>query len=227
MKCPKCGVISFDYLERCRKCGADWIKVPSRPIILLKDRVSATEEDLGSKEVEPSPILLELQLDEEIDLLYERFKEQEKADGIQWGGWIRRSYAFFVDLLILELLFLLLSYLAYVGYSEGLLAHRATLTPENWIILWRLLMLSWLVFGAGYFVVFHGMGGQTVGKWLFGLKVVGPNQSPVTLWQAFLRFLGYFSSAVFGLGFFWIILDREKRGWHDLLARTWVIRTSG
>ncbi|PYJ14581.1 MAG: RDD family protein, partial [Verrucomicrobia bacterium] len=43
--------------------------------------------------------------------------------------------------------------------------------------------------------------------------------------QAFLRSLGtVVSVAPLGLGFLWIIWSREKRGWHDFLARTWVIR---
>ena len=24
MKCPKCGFISFDYLDQCKQCGKDW-----------------------------------------------------------------------------------------------------------------------------------------------------------------------------------------------------------
>jgi uncharacterized RDD family membrane protein YckC len=30
--------------------------------------------------------------------------------------------------------------------------------------------------------------------------------------------------ASIGLGILWIVWSREKRAWHDFLARTWVVR---
>jgi len=68
------------------------------------------------------------------------------------------------------------------------------------------------------------MEGKTVGKWMFGLRVVGPNQEPITYSRALLRWIATWVSALFGLGFLWVLFSREKRGWHDLLAGTWVIR---
>ena len=77
-----------------------------------------------------------------------------------------------------------------------------------------------------YFVVFHGMEGKTIGKWLLGLRVVGPDQASLTYRQALLRWLATvgFGIVSLGLSFLWILWQREKRGWHDFLARTWVIR---
>jgi uncharacterized RDD family membrane protein YckC len=33
--------------------------------------------------------------------------------------------------------------------------------------------------------------------------------------------------APMGAGVLWILVNREKRGWHDLIARTWVVRDPG
>ena len=163
--------------------------------------------------------------DEESDRLYEpRGREEEKTPEIHWGGFWRRACALFIDLSVLFLLSLILFYFAYVGYSVGLAAHGQALSSDNLVVFLRILLFSWIALLTGYFVLFHGMEGKTIGKWLLGLRVVGANQSPITYRQAFIRSVGYIPSAIFGLGFLWILWDREKRGWHDRFAQTWVIR---
>ena len=70
------------------------------------------------------------------------------------------------------------------------------------------------------------MEGKTVGKWVLGLRVVGAGQAPITYRRALLRWIGAvgLGAGSFGLGFLWILWQREKRGWHDFLAQTWVMR---
>jgi uncharacterized RDD family membrane protein YckC len=149
----------------------------------------------------------------------------EKTTEVRWGGYFRRSLAFFIDVSVLFSLSALLVWLSYVGYTVGLAANQRTLSAGNLGGLARLLFLGWFALGAGYFILFHGMDGRTIGKWAFGLRVVGANQAPITYRQALIRWIGYFPSVLFfGLGILWIIGSREKRGWHDLLAGTWVIR---
>ena len=47
------------------------------------------------------------------------------------------------------------------------------------------------------------------------------------LFEAIIRALGYYVSALpFLLGFFWIIWDRRKQGFHDKLANTVVIQNA-
>jgi hypothetical protein len=39
-----------------------------------------------------------------------------------------------------------------------------------------------------------------------------------------LRYVGYLvSGIVMSLGFIWILFDRKRQGWHDKLARTYVV----
>lgn len=43
-----------------------------------------------------------------------------------------------------------------------------------------------------------------------------------------IRYLGYFVSMLpLFLGIIWVAFDRRKQGWHDKLARTVVIRSTG
>ncbi len=67
--------------------------------------------------------------------------------------------------------------------------------------------------------------GQTLGKKVFGLKVVRADGSAPGFGTALLRqTVGYFvSNLVFGLGFLWVAFEPNNRGWHDLIAGTYVV----
>jgi len=60
---------------------------------------------------------------------------------------------------------------------------------------------------------------------MMGLQVINSEGRRITFWRAVLRHhVGYFVSGTFlWLGFVWIIKDKEHRGWHDLLADTYVV----
>ena len=67
--------------------------------------------------------------------------------------------------------------------------------------------------------------GQTVGKKALKIKVVSVDKKALDYKTAIIRYIGYFvSSIVFCLGFFWIIWDDEKQGWHDKIAGTYVVK---
>ena len=74
-----------------------------------------------------------------------------------------------------------------------------------------------------YLVITTGISGQTLGKWALGLKVVDEDGMPPGLLRATLRTLGYVVSLPFFMGFLWIRIDSECRGWHDFIAGTKVI----
>lgn len=78
---------------------------------------------------------------------------------------------------------------------------------------------------AVYVMVFQIVAGRTLGMRLLGLHIIdvyGDTPSPA---RALLRTVGYVGAvATLMLGFFWIAIDREKRGLHDWLAGTYVIR---
>ena len=75
-----------------------------------------------------------------------------------------------------------------------------------------------------FYVSYWTKSGQTIGKQLTGLKVVGNTGTPVTTGKALLRFVGYIISAVpLSLGFVWIVFDKKGQGWHDKLSGTYVV----
>jgi membrane protease YdiL (CAAX protease family)/uncharacterized RDD family membrane protein YckC len=68
--------------------------------------------------------------------------------------------------------------------------------------------------------------GASVGMRAMGCRVVDATTGErPSLEQVLLRLVGSFYSAlVLGIGFLWIAFDRDKRGWHDRLAGTRVLR---
>lgn len=76
-----------------------------------------------------------------------------------------------------------------------------------------------------YFVAFWALKGQTPGKMLFGLHVVATDGSPMSWGKAIIRYVGYMVSVItLGIGFIMIATDEAKRGLHDRIAKTTVVR---
>jgi uncharacterized RDD family membrane protein YckC len=66
----------------------------------------------------------------------------------------------------------------------------------------------------------------TPGKWLLKMRIVDSKtfRKP-SLKQFILRYLGYILSITpLTLGFAWIMFDKKKRAWHDMMAGTVVVK---
>ena len=78
---------------------------------------------------------------------------------------------------------------------------------------------------AAYFVTSWSRGGQTIGMRAWRLRVVGVDGHVLPWPRALLRFfVAIVSLLVAGGGFVWCVFDRHKRGWHDLAARSLLVR---
>ena len=67
-------------------------------------------------------------------------------------------------------------------------------------------------------------GGQTLGMQTWRMRVQNLDGGPITLWQAVLRFmLAIPSLALGGLGFFWMIFDRDRMTLYDRLSRSVIV----
>lgn len=83
--------------------------------------------------------------------------------------------------------------------------------------------------GVGYVIFFWAtQNGQTLGKRAMAVRIVKESGEPVDFATAIIRYIGYIiSSIVLLLGFIWVIFDPKKQGWHDKIAKTYVIKTAG
>lgn len=94
--------------------------------------------------------------------------------------------------------------------------------------LFSMIDLLEILFGLLYMVLLTWWTGQTLGKAITGIRVVSARQARGNLdaGQVFLReVIGkLLSSLPIGLGYLWVGWNQRKQGWHDLLAKTYVIR---
>lgn len=83
-----------------------------------------------------------------------------------------------------------------------------------------------IVLGAAYTIGFWVANqGQTPGKAALGIEVVMKDGGAIDVGPAVLRYLGYFPSGVLlGIGYLMIAFTSEKRGLHDYIAGTVVVR---
>lgn len=135
------------------------------------------------------------------------------------AGFVSRLLALVIDVVIL--LAILTGTRWFLDTVQEVLRPRGSITTE-------LLLASAPEIAFLYFVLAWSLVGQTVGKWVLGLRVVTTDGRPVPIGAAAVRFVGYIvSSLPLYLGFLWVLFDPERRAWHDRLARTRVIYQGG
>lgn len=71
-----------------------------------------------------------------------------------------------------------------------------------------------------------GRTGQSVGRMLAGITVVGEDGGAIGFWRALGRnlFATFISAPLLYLGFLWVIWDVDKQAWHDKAFRTYVVK---
>ena len=139
------------------------------------------------------------------------------ADNTAPAGMIVRFVAVAIDFAILLAIDVLVVY--FTMEICGLTAADVEILPKAPLIAF------FIVQNGGYLVAFTA-GGQTLGKMAMGIKVVMANGEPVEFGSAMLRYFGYWLSwLILGIGYLMIAFSAEKRGLHDNIAGTVVIRT--
>ena len=121
-----------------------------------------------------------------------------------------------------------LAVIALAALGAGVAAVLAQLLLPKWV--WLTTAIPAAVTGVIVFIPFVyfwitvAMSGQTVGKALLGLRIVRMDgRRPGFIW-ALVRTLAYLVSMVpLFAGFLWILVDSNRRGWHDHIAGSRVV----
>ena len=80
--------------------------------------------------------------------------------------------------------------------------------------------------GIVYTVGFWTAEGATPGKMAMGLRITTVDGEPIDFGGALLRYVGYWASVItLGIGLLMIAFTSQKRGLHDYIAGTVVIKT--
>lgn len=164
--------------------------------------------------------------------------EPGPAPGFEFGGFGARLGAYILDAIILTFvvggLIVIAATIAWAGTDFSIDTTTGDVIPESidfssgaWVA-FALLTIVGTIIAILYFPWFWARGGQTPGMRPFGLYVVRDADGGRIGWgAAILRLIGFYvSSLVFYLGFIWIFIDKRRRGWHDLIAGTVVIKRS-
>ena len=91
--------------------------------------------------------------------------------------------------------------------------------------IWTGVDTLFLFVGALYDIIGWTVWSTTIGKRIFGLYVLRPDGSKLGLGRAFARWLAVgLSALLLGIGFLMIAFRRDKRGLHDLICDTMVVK---
>jgi uncharacterized RDD family membrane protein YckC len=150
---------------------------------------------------------------------------------VQVAGFWRRLAAGIVDVMVLTSVFAILSTLVAVVLRHPL-PRFSQLGPDyivdmavNGGVLAEAGVAMLVILGFLYFFLFTALRGQTFGKHLMRIKVIDAYGERPSMMRALLRTVAYVPSLLLlALGFLWIGFDREKRGLHDWLADTYVVK---
>jgi len=135
------------------------------------------------------------------------------------AGFVTRLFAYLADLAVIAGLMAVSGWLAVLADT---VIESIGLDPRVDLATIYLFMIPFLI--GSYYVLFWSLTGRTIGKWFMGLKVVGRDGRPPSIGRSIVRLFGYALSALaLWTGYLWIIIDDERQGWHDHLAKTWVI----
>ncbi|MEM6292371.1 MAG: RDD family protein [Myxococcota bacterium] len=152
---------------------------------------------------------------------------------VRVAGFVRRSLAGLTDATVLLLtagtlnaaLLAVSGAEPLLGGATGLAAMLAILDVSLTDTLRH--FAPFIAMSALYFGLFWSLTGRTLGGRLLDLRVVDRKGQPPRHVFAVLRVAGHFVGLGAGLlGWLWTALDAEKRGWHDHLAGTYVVRNA-
>lgn len=144
---------------------------------------------------------------------------KREADVYNLAGFVSRALAMIIDIAIVSIIALLSVFAGlFVVYGFDFGAYGSgNITLPLYLILFLL--------SSTYFVFLHGYGGKTAGKTILGIKLINNEGEGVGLWEAFVRWIGYYISGVFLFaGFLWFLVDSECQTWHDKIAGTYVVK---
>ena len=147
------------------------------------------------------------------------------------AGIFRRSIAFFIDCLLLNLVGEVITFPLVkrfdISFDEIIEQLFSEVAEWDRILIFLLLYTSFLALLWGfYFIYFTATTGQTPGKKWLGIKVVRVDGKSMDYKTAVNRFFGYSLSSIFLLGFLAALIDKNRQTWHDKMANTLVVISS-
>lgn len=150
-----------------------------------------------------------------------------------YAGFVSRFFAVLIDIIIIIGLLLFLNWMVqliiqFFQLSNVFDAIDAYVQSIPWLnnAIGVLTFLSSVtfVFFAYTVLLWVFTGGLTVGKTIMGVRIVRIDGSRLTFWRAWARYIMFWIALIpLGLGLLWVLINDQRRGWHDLTVGTCVI----
>ena len=249
--CKSCGYLNTARADSCEACGApldetsapvhpgetlrdpDDLTLPPSPLLraVLRGEPEAFTPPAAAPPPPPITTATVERLSPTVDQaallrdLAERLHPRRIEPIVQYAGFFVRLGAFLIDSIVLGAFAMPLAAAGYFGLRAGMLVigHSEPIEPDETIL--TILTAGWFAMATAYFTVLHHTYGQTIGKSLLGLEIRTLDLANVGIVRSLIRTLGYVASSSFlGFGFLLVALTPRKRGWHDFLAGTCVVR---
>lgn len=207
--CANCGEVNRPGSLYCRFCG--WSLEPGAPAASPVEDLACPRCDAANEPGAAFCYACGMPFDEP----GRRPAAQEIAGAVPSGFWIR-LLAWLIDSIAL-----LAAELATVAALPGISMSRYVDGSEfTWTFNWLSFCLAIV-----YYTVAVSFFSTTVGKRLLGLYVLRRDGSRIGISRALCRFLAYIPSyMLLCIGFLMIGLSRDKRGLHDRICGTVVVK---
>ena len=136
------------------------------------------------------------------------------------GFWMRAAAALVDAAIVFGLQLVLGGILALAG-TVTVVGSNGGATETAFIVHFFSYLISF-----AYYIFFTGYCGQTPGKMALRIKVVRQDGSPIGYGRAAFREVPakFLSGIIFGIGYLMVAFDEQKRGLHDRMSDTYVIR---
>lgn len=147
------------------------------------------------------------------------------ADFYTKAGFGLRMLAMIIDLLLLKIIAIVVG--AFLDYTLTYLFDKFTFFNKEQVntLIGGVIYLVWSILPFFYFLISTWKYGKSVGKFFLGIKIVDQNGQRPDFKISFKReVIGKFvSGLLFGVGFLFILFDRNKQALHDKYAKTYVV----
>lgn len=143
-------------------------------------------------------------------------------------GFVSRFVAFAIDVALLLFIYTISSAaltgtLNLLGLTELVSRFLSSGTIMAQITLALVGAASFLLV-TGYGVLSWYLMGETVGDAIVGVQVVDLAGGRLSFWRAVRRMIGVYVAAIpLFLGFIWVLFSKDRRGWHDAIAGTYMV----
>ncbi len=146
----------------------------------------------------------------------------------KYAGFGKRLLAYLIDIIIITAIVFVIKYLffgldeimkTYSSNSSDLDVRKSYLDARNGVRDTSLII--WIIYS---FIADASRMQGTIGKKILKIKVVDKLGNRISWGKSFARnILKILSAIPFSLGFIWVLFNKKRQGWHDMIAKTFII----